>query len=73
MPLFMVPDMMPLIMKFKDKDFEKKDITHLMQCIWTYLDAHGKNVKRAEHTDYGQFLPCIVKYISVKVPRVSFV
>ena len=41
----MVPDMMPLIMKFKDKDFEKKDITHLMQCIWTYLDAHGKKCK----------------------------
>ena len=56
MPLFMVPDMMPLIMKFKFEDFFKKDITRLMQWIWPYSDANGKNVKCAEHTDYGQSL-----------------
>ena len=45
MPLFMVPDMMPLIMKFKYEDFLKKDITRFMQWIWPYSDAHGKKCK----------------------------
>ena len=45
MPLFMMPTLEPLVMRFRYEDFQQKNITQLMKCIWIYSDSHGKRCK----------------------------
>ena len=45
MPLFMMPTLEPFVMRFRYEDFQQKNITQLMKCIWIYSDSHGKRCK----------------------------